>query len=185
MTAHTNLFSTADQAKTAAKPVLFSDAEAQSLLDDLNAQLVSLRTEIQSLAAQGANQVASIAHDGADGLRDQIRKAPVLSLGLALVAGSLIAIAVTARPATPATWRDRIEPYRAQLPDIDVNTLMSRARQAAHQTGEAASSIVPGVERLAQAIASMDATTLQPAIERGSDWVRSIWGSVSGAMRKS
>jgi len=157
-----------------------SDASALALLEDLRVQFESLRRDVAATVAHRAEQAAQVAADGAEGLRTQIRAAPVVSLAVAAVVGGLIAVLLTQRSREPG-WLERAASYRPSLPDIGLKDAADRMRRSADATYESvreqASGIMPSVERLAQTLSTMDASAFTPAIEKGTSLFKSIWGS--------
>ena len=160
--------------------------DEQALLDDLRAQYEALRDEVAAVVSHRSQQALHLAQDGTDGLRSSIRSAPGTSIALAAVAGGLLAVLVTSRRAEP-TWSDTVQTsarkiaHRAQtaLRSADIEALADRLRHSADNSIASArgqvSGIVPGLERLAHTISSMDASAFTPAIEKSASWIKSVW----------
>ncbi len=160
--------------------------DEQALLDELCVQYQTLRDEVAAVVAQRSQQAVQLAQAGADGLRSNIRSAPGTSIALAAIAGGLIAVLATSRRVEP-TWREaaqtsaRNAAHRAQtsLRSVDIDALADRIRHSAESSfsnaRDQASGIVPGLERLAHTISTMDASALTPAIEKGTSWIKSVW----------
>lgn len=166
--------------------------DEQALLDELRAQYEKLRDEVAAVVSHRTQQARDLAQDGADGLRSSIRAAPGSSIALAAVAGGLIAVLLTSRRPEP-TWSDTFQSsagkfaHRAQaaLRTADIEALADQLRQSADNSFASArgqmSGIVPGLERLAEKLSSMDASALSPAIEKSASWLKSVWDKLPAA----
>ena len=160
----------------------------QAVLAELRAQYEKLRNEVGTIVAERSEQAAQLAQDGADELRSYIRSAPGTSIALAALAGGLVAVIATSRRADP-TWQDSARNtahlYQAALRNTDINELADRLRQTAESslasTRDQAAGIMPGLERLAQTLSTMDSSTFAPAIEKGTSWLRSVWDKLPPA----
>jgi ElaB/YqjD/DUF883 family membrane-anchored ribosome-binding protein len=165
--------------------------DEQAILDDLRAQYDKLRDEVTAVISERTEQAARLARDGADGLRSQIRSAPGTSIALAVLAGGLIGVLLTSR--RELTWgetaqnsvRDTAHRYQAALRNVDINDLAERLRRSADSTlsstRDQASGIIPGLERLAQSLSTMDSSSFTPAIEKGTSWLKSVWDKLPAA----
>lgn len=157
------------------------EAGALALLDDLRAQYETLRHDVAAAVAHRAEQASQLAAEGADGLRSQIRSAPVVSLAIAAAAGGLIAVLLTKRT-RELTWQEKATSYGSSLRDVDMKQLAERLRRSADATYETAreqaSGIMPSVERLAQSLSTMDTSAFTPAIEKGTSLFKSAWNSI-------
>ncbi|MEQ1696344.1 MAG: hypothetical protein ABL901_10945 [Hyphomicrobiaceae bacterium] len=164
----------------------------QAALDELRAQYEQLRGEVAAVVAKRTHQAAQLAQAGTDGLRSQIRSAPGTSLALAVIAGGLIAVLVTNRRAE-RTWSERVQDTardaanrtQSAFHNADINDLASRLRRSAEssfaQTREQAAGVIPGLERLAQSLSTMDSSTFTPAIEKGTSWLKALWDKLPSA----
>ena len=160
----------------------------QAVLDDLRAQYEKLSNEVAAIVSERSGQAAQLAQDGADELRSHIRSAPGTSIALAAFAGGLVAVIAASRRADP-TWQDSARNtahrYQAALRNADINELADRLRQTAESslasTRNQAAGIMPGLERLAQSLSSMDSSTFGPAIEKGSSWLKAVWDKLPPA----
>jgi hypothetical protein len=155
--------------------------DMDGILADLRTSVDQLTSDIARVTARTALAATDAISDGADGLRTEIRNAPGISLAVAVTAGVLLAIAVAPSRRDSRTWADVA---RGPTRD-DVDAMLSRARMAARDTQEAASStassMASNIERLAQYVSQMDArSTLAPAVERGSELLRTAWRTFSG-----
>ena len=153
--------------------------ELAHTLAELRASLEKLKADVSSEAQRRAAAAAVVISDGADQLRGEIRKSPGIALAVAVVAGALVGVAVTrGRPVEPA-WQQTARRYRSAMND-DVESLFARADKARSGLRDAASSLMPTIERLAQKLSEMDGTQIAPALEKGSSLLRSAWQTLSG-----
>lgn len=169
-----------------------SGQDEQVLLDDLRAQYEALRDEVALVVSHRSQQALDLAHDSADALRSSIRSAPGTSIALAAVAGGLIAALLTSRRAEP-TWTDSVQTSAQKIAhrahgvwrSPDIEALADRLRHSADNSIASAqgqvSGIVPGLERLAQTISSMDTSAFTPAIEKSASWLKSVWEKLPAA----
>ena len=159
-----------------------NDTDAQALLNDLRSQYESLRNDVSAAVAKRAEQASELAGQGADTLRTQIRSAPVASIAAAVLAGGVLAVLLVPRRPEP-TWRDTAVRYGNSLRDVDVAELANSLRRSADNTltsaRDQAAGFMPSVERLAQSLSTVDSSTFSPAIEKGTELLRSVWGKVS------
>ena len=157
-----------------------SQDDEMASLTELRAALGKLQSEVATMAERRAAEVAASVTDGAEQLRGEIRKSPGIAIAVAAMAGILIAVAVTSgRPAEPA-WRQTARRYRTAMSD-DVDALLAQASRVGGGARDAASGLMPSVERLVQKFSEMDVNNqLAPALEKGSTLLRSAWQTLTG-----
>ena len=181
-----NLFPVVDAAgfagndtETAGSP--HHDDEMALTLAELRQTLVKLQSDVANLAERRAAAVARGVADGSAFLQGEIRKAPGIAIAVAALAGVLVAVAVTSgRPAEPA-WRQAARRYQSAVSD-DMDALLARANRVGGGVREAASGLMPSVERLVQKFSEMDVNSqLAPALEQGSTVLRSAWQALTGS----
>ena len=157
-----------------------TDEHQMGVLAELRTTLDGLKRDVAIVAERRAADLSRGVADGAETLRTEIRKAPGISLTVATLAGALLAVALTSgRPSEPA-WRHTARRYQSVAQD-EMDRLLSRARHVANDARGSAAGIYPTVERLADRLSQMDiGGTLAPAIEKGSNLLRTAWLSLTG-----
>lgn len=154
---------------------------AEGTLQELRDMLERLKGDVAEVAARRARAVSQTVATGVEGLQGEIRKAPGTAVVVAVLAGVLIAVAVTSgRPTEPA-WRTTARRYGTAMRE-DLDALLAKSSRVGSEARDAASGLVPTVERLVQSLSQMDVSSqLSPALEKGSSLLRNIWQSVVGA----
>jgi len=125
--------------------------------------------------ARGATQVNEGINEGADQLATAIRKSPGLALGLAVIAGALVAVAVTQQRRPRSMVEKAGDSYRRAMSELDGAKLLARLEQTAASARDRASGLVPTIENLAQSLSRMEPGAMQPIVDKGTAWARSLW----------
>jgi hypothetical protein len=160
--------------------------ETPALYAPHGATLVELRAIVdevkQTLATaiqERARNVERGVDKGADYLRGEIRRAPGMALGIAVIAGALVALAIS-QPRRPQSLFERYgEPYRRAYNDIDLAGVRARVEKTAASVGERASGLIPSIDQLAQSLARMEPASIRPILDTGKTLVRDLWEMMS------
>lgn len=155
------------------------DPAHSATLADLRSKVDELKHTLATAIETGAKQVERRVDEGAEQLRGEIRRAPGLALTIAVVAGALVAIAITQRHQPQSRVERYAEPYRRAFADLDIADLRARAHRAASSAGERLNGLIPTIDQLAQSLARMEPASIQPMLDTGKTWVRDLWDLIS------
>lgn len=161
-----------------------------AVLAELREQLEALKKAVAEGAEHSAKQVKDTVQAGTEGLRSEIQRAPLVSVGIAIAAGALVAIAVTHK-SRPEPWPKRtyddalakLDQYRYALAESDFDDLTAGARRFAHAARNRASGIVPSLEDVAAQFSKMEPEALKPAWNRAVDLASNLWSAVNSKFK--
>ena len=176
MAVQVKLFPTGEQEDKSMGP--HDDVDVHSALEALRNEMEQLKTSVSDFATRQAQQARAFAGESTEQLKGSIVRNPATALGVALFLGVGLGLLLTS-PRREKNWSDTLEDYRKSVPDVDVRKLLAKLqRQASDATESATSSFMPSLERLANSISSIDTEdTVGPALEKGTNWIKSVWKS--------
>lgn len=153
-------------------------AAALADLSDIKSEIERLSNVVAEITSARARQTVTVVDDGLNGVRGAVRQNPWASLGIAGIAGIVIAIATTPR-SVEANRLDRLR--RSALRSIDrfdARSLMPDVRDLRGYVPDLVAprlSFADRVEKLGNAIADLDPkTATAPFIEAA----RGIWDTI-------
>lgn len=156
-----------------------------SALSELRERVKDIAGDLSKVAAQRARDAQEAAEAGADALRATIRRQPALSVGVAALAGALLAAAVIprAKRRSESRWRDwapSLPVGRADLHEFADGLQRSLSR---------ATSSVPlssSLERLVDAVTRVEpGSALNGTIEKASSWLRNLQSRAAKAPKQA
>ena len=100
-----------------------ADSEAQALLAELRVNFEALKKSAAEMTAEGAKRAGQVAHAGSEQLRTEIRRAPLIALGIAALFGVIIAVAISQPQANRSSYRQVLDRAKRNLPDFDLSGL--------------------------------------------------------------
>ncbi len=140
-------------------------------LSGLRSELDSLVETIAGLSSQGAAAVGAAAKDGVTTLRSTIEERPWMAIGVAVVAGAVLASAIVPRSRRGFQFSDR-----STYTTDDITATLRRAAENRINPQP----LISRFERLMDSISSIDpsAVTSSPAYDTAKTWLQSLAGSV-------
>jgi ElaB/YqjD/DUF883 family membrane-anchored ribosome-binding protein len=147
---------------------------AETTVAEMRNRVSELAKEVATIAekrTRAAREMAADAADtGATELRRNIRKQPVVAMGVAVAAGAVLALLIVprfSRP-TPASRWDRWAPNvtKADFYDFADNIQRSVSRAA----NAAAAPVTPAFERMVDALSRADTSSMNSIVERLGGW---------------
>ncbi len=144
-------------------------AEAETTLAELRKSVTEITGEVAKIAEKRSRAVKDAAQAGTSELRRTIRRQPVIAMGVATLAGALLALAVVPRwstSRTPSRWEAWVPNVtRADLQDVADSIQRSVTRAVSAAPG--ASSL----ERLVDAVTKIESKeTLNDMLQKASSW---------------
>jgi ElaB/YqjD/DUF883 family membrane-anchored ribosome-binding protein len=142
-----------------------------STLAELRKSVNAIAEELSAVAEERARALKEGTQAGANSLRRSIRRQPVVAIGIAALAGALLALAVVPRLSRGRS-RSRWEAWaphvtRADLYDVADNIQRSLARA----TSATAAPLASSLERLVEAFSKIDSKeSLNEMIQKAGAW---------------
>lgn len=159
----------------------YGSKDTESTIAELRKSVGAIGEQLQVVVEKRGRQLKRGADAGADSLRRSIRRQPVLAVGVATLAGALLAIAVAPRAfrghsASHWHWNSPIS--RADLHELADSIQRSVARVAGNVP------LTSSLERMVDAITTARAETpaaFNVLAERVGAWLRRAQSSASGS----
>lgn len=145
------------------------EAEAYTL-DELRERVGEIAADLSKVAEQRTRAARQSVEAGADNLRSTIRRQPAVSVGVAVLAGALLAVLVVPRKSAASEktrWTDWSPVTRADFHDFadTIQRSMSRSLNAVPVTST--------LERLAETVSRVDnGAGISSAVEKIGAWLQ-------------
>ena len=179
-----------DLSSNTAAPSTSSEA---ATLAELRATVNEIARELSDVAEKRTRAAREHAEAGAQALRGTIRSQPVIAMGVAAVAGALLAVMVVPRSRLSsnhnswgrdnwAGWTPSMPVSRADLYDVadGIQRSVSRAANAAQSIPVSSS-----LERFVDAISRIEPNvSLNSALEKAGGWFRKAQDRAESAVKK-
>jgi len=174
-----------DFSSNTSAPGTSSEAAA---LAELRAKVNEIAKDLSDVAEKRTRAARRQVEAGAEAVRGTIRSQPVVSMGVAAVAGALLAVLVVPRsrpsPARDswAAWAPSMPVSRADLYDVadNIQRSVSRAAHAAQSIPVSSS-----LERFVDAISRVEPNaSLNSALEKAGGWFRKAQERAEQAVKK-
>jgi hypothetical protein len=151
-----------------------------SMLAELRQSVNEIAKELSVVAERRTRAARQAAEAGTSALRGSIRRQPVLAMGIAAVAGAILALAVVPRFGRGqrsegwAAWTPSMPVTRSELYDV----ADSIKRSLAHATS--AVPLTSSFERLVEAFSKAEpSASLNSAIEKAGTWFQKMQARAS------
>jgi ElaB/YqjD/DUF883 family membrane-anchored ribosome-binding protein len=164
-------------------------SDEASTLAELRATVNEIASELSDVAEKRTRAAREHAEAGAQALRGTIRSQPVIAMGVAAVAGALLAVMVVprSRPSPSsrdswAGWTPSMPVSRADLYDVadSIQRSVSRAASAAQSIPVSSS-----LERFVDAISRVEPNaSLNSALEKAGGWFRKAQERAESVVKK-
>jgi ElaB/YqjD/DUF883 family membrane-anchored ribosome-binding protein len=143
----------------------------QDRLAELRDEIATLQQMIASMTANAAAEIERLGTQGAKSVRSNIEAQPWMSIGVAVAAGALLALAIVPRRSRGLNYTDA-GTYNARDMADAVRRVAAR--------GIDTQPITSRFERLVDSITSIDtkALTASPAYDTAKSWLQSLVNSV-------
>lgn len=166
------------------KPEGNADENAESLLKELRLEFEKLSRQASDVIERGSNGLYVGMKTSVEHVADEVKREPLVALGLATLLGIVVGLAVTHKATPTQSWTDNARHYAASAND-EISELLARARSAASRgTHDATSRMMPTVERFAQNLSQMDVgASIGPSLNKGAAVIKSLWDSVTASRR--
>ena len=152
--------------------------DAERILADLRAEFEHLSSQVSSALRHQAELVSRGVTFGADRVADEIRREPVIAIGLATLFGVLVGFVVTHSASGEPTWQDTANRYQNEM-KRELDTLLAKAQAVSREAQNSASGFMPTVERLVQNLSQMDVgSSIGPSLDKGASLFKSVWNSM-------
>jgi hypothetical protein len=148
-----------------------------STLADLRKSVTAISEELATIAERRTRVLRQGAEAGTTEVRRAIRRQPVIAMGVAAVAGALLALAVVPRFGATRTPRSRFDGMMSYMPQVTRADLHDMADSIQRQVSRAASSVPfsSSVERLVDAISKVEPTSsMNSAVEKLGSWLSRV-----------
>jgi hypothetical protein len=156
-----------------------------STLADLRKSVTAISEELATIAERRTRALREGTEAGAAELRKTIRRQPVVAMGVAAVAGALLALAVVPRfGARPP--RSRFDGLMSHMPQVTRADLHDFADNIQRQVSRAATSVPfsSSVERLVDALSKIEpGTSMNSVVEKLGSWMRRVPDAVTPAKK--
>jgi hypothetical protein len=159
-----------------------------STLADLRKSVTAISEELATIAERRTRALREGTEAGAAELRKSIRRQPVVAMGVAAVAGALLALAVVprfgARP--PRSRFDGWMSHMPHMPQVTRADLHDFADNIQRQVSRAATSVPfsSSVERLVDALSKIEpGTSMNSVVDKLGSWLRRIPDAVTPAKK--
>jgi hypothetical protein len=155
-------------------PQTGAKGSSDSTLADLRKSVTAISEELATIAERRTRAIREGAEAGSAELRKTIRRQPVLAMGVAAVAGALLALAVVPRFGSRSAPRSRWEAWMPNMPQVTRADLHDMAENIQRQVSRAASSVPfsSSVERLVDALSKVEPTSsMNSAVEKIGSWL--------------
>jgi hypothetical protein len=159
-----------------------------STLADLRKSVTAISEELATIAERRTRALREGTEAGAAVVQKAIRRQPVLAMGIAAVAGALLAIAVVprfgARP--PRSRFDGLMSHMPNMPTVTRADLHDFADNIQRQVSRAASSVPfsSSVERLVDALSKIEpGTSMNSVVDKLGSWLRRVPDAVTPAKK--
>jgi ElaB/YqjD/DUF883 family membrane-anchored ribosome-binding protein len=157
-------------------------------LAELRARVNEIAKDLSDVAEKRTRAARQQVEAGAETVRGTIRSQPVVSMGVAAVAGALLAVLVVPRSRSSRTrdgwaaWAPSMPVSRADLYDVadSLQRSVSRAAHAAQSVPVSSS-----LERFVDAISRVEPNaSLNSALEKAGGWFRKAQDRAEQAVKK-
>ena len=151
-------------------------AKSDSTLADLRKSVTAISEELATIAERRTRALREGAEAGTTEVRRAIRRQPVLAMGVAAVAGALLALAVVPRfgVRAPRSRFDGLMSHMAHMPQVTRADLYDMADNIQRQVSRAAGSVpfAASVERLVDALSKVDpGTSMNSVVDKLGSWL--------------
>jgi hypothetical protein len=164
------------QVKNVAGDRLGQSAGEPLTLAELQNAVTAIAKDIATIAEKRGQDLKDTAEAGTNALRRNIRRQPAVAMGVATLAGVLLALlAVPARRQRASRWSEWTSPVtRADLEDVADSVRRSLTRAAS------AVPVTPAFERLVDALTRVDAgASLSSVIDKAGSWLERVRSKAS------
>jgi hypothetical protein len=155
-----------------------STAGADGTLAELRNSVTEIAKDISRVAEARARAAQDVAEKGTATLRRGIRQQPVLALGIAALAGAVLAVAVVPRGSRSRASRwDSWVPNMPHMPSVTRADLYEFADNLQRSVARTASNVplTSTLERLADAVTRMDqGAGVSTALEKVGSWMQKV-----------
>ena len=158
-----------------------SGAGDETTLAELRKNVRALAEEVSRIAEKRTRAARETAQAGTDALRRSIRRQPMVAIGVATVAGALLALLV---PRNALHKRQSQAGWGAWAPQVTRADLYDVAHTIQRSVARATSAVplTSTFERLVDAVAKVEPnTSLNALIDKAGTWLRRAQSSVSQA----
>lgn len=160
---------------------------AETTLTELRDRISELTKEVASIAEKRTRAAREMASDAADAgaaeLRRNIRRQPVVAMGVAVAAGAVLALLVVPRfgRAAPTSRWDSWTPNvtKADFYDFADNIQRSVSRAAS----AAAAPVTPAFERMVDALSRADTSSMNTIVDKLGGWFQKAQDKAKEAVR--
>ncbi len=144
---------------------------AEDALSSLRLELQKLSETVSDMTSQAAARVEKAATDGTNVVRANIVDRPWTSMGVAALAGALIAVAIIPKRTRGFRYNERAS--------YNMDDIGASVRSAASRNG-ITQSLLSRLERVVDSIGSIDpaVVTASPAYDTAKTWMQSLYNSV-------
>ena len=144
-----------------------------SALADLRKSVTAISEELATIVERRSRVLRKGTEAGAAELRKTIRRQPVLAMGVATLAGALIALALVPR-SSPRPARSRWDGWMGQVTRADLHEMADKIQR---QVSHAAASVPfsSSVERLVDALSKVEpSASMNSVLEKLGSWIRRV-----------
>jgi ElaB/YqjD/DUF883 family membrane-anchored ribosome-binding protein len=150
-------------------PVQDTDA---STIAELRKSVSAIGDELSAVVERRSRALKEGTQAGANSLRRTIRRQPVVAIGVATLAGALLALAVVPRFSRGHS-RSRWESWAPNMPSITRADLHDFADTVQRSVARAASSAPSSIERLVDAVTKIEAKeSLSEMMQKAGSWLQ-------------
>jgi ElaB/YqjD/DUF883 family membrane-anchored ribosome-binding protein len=145
-------------------------------LEEMRERVAVIADDLKKVVAARSEAAKETAQDGVKALRKGIRQQPALAMGLATVAGAVLAVIAVprfGRRARPSRW----DAWMPAMPSVTRADLYDFANTMQHSAMRAANSVplTSSLERLVDAVSKVEpSASLTSAIEKAGGWFQKL-----------
>jgi ElaB/YqjD/DUF883 family membrane-anchored ribosome-binding protein len=147
---------------------------AETTLGELRDRVSELAKEVATIAEKrtraARETVSDAAETGAAELRRNIRRQPVVAMGVAVAAGAVLALLVVPRFTRP-TPRSRWDSWTPNVSKADFYDFADNIQRSVSRAASAAAApVTPAFERMVDALSRADTSSVNSIVERLGGW---------------
>jgi hypothetical protein len=151
----------------------------ESTVAELRKKVTEIANDLAKVAEARAQGAKDAAEAGTQALRRNIRRQPALAMGIAALAGAVLAITVVPRfgHRRPASrwdaWMPQM-PNMPYLPQVTRADLYEMADNLQRSVSRAASNVPSSFERLVDAMTKAEPASLNAMLEKAGGWLQRV-----------
>ncbi len=156
----------------------------ETMLAELRKSVTAIAEEVAKVAEKRTRAARQTAQDGTDALRSSIRRQPMIALGVATVAGALLAVLVVPRSALHARKTSSWGDWSPHIPHVTRADLYDVADTIQRSVSRAAGAVPlqSTFERLIDAVAKVEpSASLNTIVDKAGSWLKRAQAAASQA----